>query len=442
MKSRPIALRPFLPVALFVLFPLFMSNSAAQKRVYIPEDLRGMDMQSDTAQWSFKRSAQTDDVVFFWERGFGDNLQDPPSLEGHDMRFSLPTLMRRVQSFYSFFRDTLGFVVTDRPGTAGPAPRTSKADRYKMMVMVQYSLDGTAYGGTYDNFIGALWVAPNRIQDSTMNCMAHELGHSFQLQIPADSVGEAWGGSGFYEMTSQWMLWQVNPWWLRDENYHFEAFKKLTHKAYLHTENIYHSPYVIQWWADLHGRKSIAELYRQGRRGEDPVMTYQRLYHLNQQAFCDEMLRGYLHLVNFDFSHARLETRPYACTFLTELDTLAAAPADAPWYRPRQVPESYGFNAIRLSPGQLARACRAGSVSLRLRGDNLRWGFVAVTTDGESIYSDVDATTFRLPRGKRLACLYLVVMGAPLRHHPSTIFGADGGDAAETFPYQFQLTFP
>ena len=57
-------------------------------------------------------------------------------------------------------------------------------------------------------------------------CMAHELGHSFQLQIPADSVGDAWGGSGFFEMTSQWMLWQVNPDWLTDENYHFEAFKK------------------------------------------------------------------------------------------------------------------------------------------------------------------------------------------------------------------------
>ena len=44
-----------------------------------------------------------------------------------------------------------------------------------MMVMVMYSLDGTAYGGTYDNFIGALWVAPNRIQDQKMNCMRDDL---------------------------------------------------------------------------------------------------------------------------------------------------------------------------------------------------------------------------------------------------------------------------
>ena len=73
------------------------------------------------------------------------------------------------------------------------------------MVMVNYSLEGTAYGGTYDDFIGALWVTPNRIQDQKLNCLAHELGHSFQLQIMADKTGEAWGGSGFFEMTSQWM---------------------------------------------------------------------------------------------------------------------------------------------------------------------------------------------------------------------------------------------
>lgn len=49
-------------------------------------------------------------------------------------------------------------------------------------------------------------------------------------------------------MTSQWMLWQVNPEWITDEKYHWDAFMKLTHKAYLHLENIYHSPYVLEYW--------------------------------------------------------------------------------------------------------------------------------------------------------------------------------------------------
>ena len=393
----------------------------AQKKIYIPEDLRKMDLQADTSQWSFKRSIETDDLILMWERGFGNDTNNPPMLEGKPMSFNLTNLRDRVQEFYHFFRDTLAFSL---PG--------SKADKYKMMVMVNYSLDGTAYGGTYDNFIGALWVAPNRIQDAKMNCMAHELGHSFQLQIPADSVGDAWGGSGFFEMTSQWMLWQVNPGWLTDENYHFEAFKQLTHKAYLHLDNIYHSPFVIQWWSDLHGRKSIAELYRQGRIGEDPVMTYKRMYNMSQKQFCDEMFRGYQHLVNFDFNHARKETRQYACTFDTELE-------GGKWLRPKNYPEEYGFNAIKLDDKVNLNARK---FRLNLQGDNLRYGFVGITTDGQSVYSNVNATEFVVPKSKRLSHLYLIVMGAPLQHHQIPMPTDENYKNPQNllvFPYSFRI---
>lgn len=402
---------------------VFASYTAlhAQKKIYIPEDLRKMDLQADTSQWSFKRSIETDDLILMWKRGFGSDTSNPPMLEGKPMSFNLTNLRDRVQEFYHFFRDTLAFT---RPG--------SKADKYKMMVMVNYSLDGTAYGGTYDNFIGALWVAPNRIQDTKMNCMAHELGHSFQLQIPADSVGDAWGGSGFFEMTSQWMLWQVNPDWLTDENYHFEAFKKLTHKAYLHLDNIYHSPFVIQWWSDLHGRKSIAELYRQGRIGEDPVMTYKRMYNMSQKQFCDEMFRGYQHLVNFDFNHARKETRQYACTFDTELE-------GGKWLRPKNYPEEYGFNAIKLDDKVNLNARK---FRLNLQGDNLRYGFVGITTDGQSVYSNVNATEFVVPKSKRLSHLYLIVMGAPLQHHQIPMPTDENYKNPQNllvFPYSFRI---
>lgn len=396
---------------LVMIVGFWMMANAQQKKIYVPEDLRAMDLQADTSKWSYKRSIETADLIFMWERGFGNDTGNPPDLDGKPMRFDLENLKQRVQTFYNFFRDTLGFV---KPGLS------SKADRYKMMVMVNYSLDGTAYGGTYDNFIGALWVAPNRIQDKKMNCMAHELGHSFQAQIMADSVGLAWGGNGFFEMTSQWMLWQVNPDWLTDENYHFAAFKKLTHKTYLDMENIYRSPYVIQWWSDLHGRKSIAELYRQGRIGEDPVMTYKRLYRLKQQQFCDEMFLGYQHLVNFDFKHAWKETRQYACTFDTELEKKDG------WYTPKTVPEEYGFNAILLDD---MVDLNATNYHLQLKGDNLRYGFVGVTDSGESLYSSINATSFEAPIGKSLAHLYLIVMGAPMTHRQNPKY----------FPYQFKM---
>ncbi len=411
------------PILLFALALLCPHSAKAQKEVYIPEDLRGMDLTSDTSQWSFQRSIETPDLIFMWERGFGQDLTDPPMLEGKPMAFRLDDLRYRVQHFYHFFRDTLGWV-------NGP----SKSDHYKMMVMVNYSLDGTAYGGTYDNFIGALWVAPNRIQDKKMNCMAHELGHSFQSQIMADSIGDCWGGTGFFEMTSQWMLWQVNPDWLTDENYHFEAFKKLTHKAFLHMENIYHSPYVIQWWSDLHGRKSIAELFRQGKYGEDPVTTYQRLYGMNQESFCDEMFRGYQHLVNFDFQHARRETRSYACTFDTKLEEKGKG-----WYAPKDQPEGYGFNAILLDDRV---NLNASTFKVRIKGNNLRYGFVGVTTDDECIYSGVNGTTLRIPKNKQLRHLYLVVMGAP-QHHEDVIIHTNEDSSPFTYrqyPYVFKIS--
>ena len=392
----------------------------AQKKLYIPKDLQGMNLKADTSKWSLNRSIETDDLIFMWERGFGNDVSNPPQLKGHDMSFNLLNLRDRIQTFYHFFRDTLGFVTPHYQ---------SKADHYKMMVMVNYSLDGTAYGGTYDNFIGALWVAPNRIQDTKMNCMAHELGHSFQAQIMADSIGQCWGGTGFFEMASQWMLWQVNPDWITDENYHFEAFKTLTHKAFLHMDNIYHSPYVLQWWSDLHGRQFIAELFRQGIIGEDPVMTYKRMNGLSQSAFCDEIFRGYQHLVNFDFTHAYKETRQYAATFNTELETCSNG-----WLRPKSLPEGYGFNAIKLDDRV---NLNSPIFHLHLRGNQLRYGFVGITTNGESIYSDVNATSFT-SNGQPLKHLYLIIMGAP-EHHADVMTHGNTPEYKQ-YPYEFQIT--
>ena len=392
----------------------------AQKKLYIPKDLQGMNLKADTSKWSLNRSIETDDLIFMWERGFGNDVSNPPQLKGHDMSFNLLNLRDRIQTFYHFFRDTLGFVTPNYQ---------SKADHYKMMVMVNYSLDGTAYGGTYDNFIGALWVAPNRIQDTKMNCMAHELGHSFQAQIMADSIGQCWGGTGFFEMASQWMLWQVNPDWITDENYHFEAFKTLTHKAFLHMDNIYHSPYVLQWWSDLHGRQFIAELFRQGVIGEDPVMTYKRMNGLSQSAFCDEIFRGYQHLVNFDFTHAYKETRQYAATFNTELETCSNG-----WLRPKSLPEGYGFNAIKLDDRV---NLNSPVFHLHLRGNQLRYGFVGITTNGESIYSDVNATSFT-SNGQPLKHLYLIIMGAP-EHHADVMTHGNTPEYKQ-YPYEFQVT--
>src|SRR5574344_937978 len=87
---------------LFLLLPVSYT-ARAQKQVYIPEDLRSCVLESDTARWSWRRSSQTDNLVFFWERGFGNDLSSPPALEGKPMQVDLRNLENRVEHFYRYF---------------------------------------------------------------------------------------------------------------------------------------------------------------------------------------------------------------------------------------------------------------------------------------------------------------------------------------------------
>ena len=390
----------------------------------------------DASKWSPERMVATDNIVLFWAPGFGDNITTAPNMMQikengdtvwHDMTVDMAHLLASLERFYKYYRDTLEFT---HPG--------SKADEYKMMVMLDYSLEGTAYGGDYDSTIGALWIAPNRLKDPRLNCIAHELGHSFQSQITCDGQGEAWGGNGFFEMTSQWMLMQVNPDWMTDENYHLNAFRDNTHKAFQHIENIYHSPYVIEYWSQNHGKPFIAELYRNGKRGEDPAATYIRLTGMSQKEFNDDMWRASAHMINWDLDHIRPNARPYANNWHTAIERKGNKIS----VLPENAPEAYGFNAVEIenfTPGKKVRVDfrgepnKKGFVTSRAKEAGWRYGFVASMADGSSRYSEI----FDNPRGKAIfevpegtEHLWLVVMGAPTVHKPY-VFNPWEGDKPE-----------
>lgn len=412
----------------------------AGKSIYKPKEFRDMDWQDPESKWSYHRMAYTDNFVVFWEKGFGDDLASPPPLEGQSMKVDLPNLLEKLETFYSYYRDELQFV---KPG--------SKSERYRMMVMISYSLEGTAYGGDYDKVIGAMWVTPSRLGDKKLNCVAHELGHSFQLQILCDRQGDAWGGGGIYEMTSQWMLWQVNPEWITDEKYHWDAFMTLTHKAFLHQENIYHSPFVLEYWGMKRGLPVMAELFRQGKVGEDPVMTYKRMFELDQEQFCDEMFDACRHFINWDFERVWEETRPYA-----NKNTCKLVEEEAGWYRiaAENCPENYGYNGIPLTvpqPGETVKVTLEGDLDaagynvLHAEEAGWRYGFVGVTQSGKSIYGDMGKTdkgtvSFTALADEKLAYLWLVVMGAPTEHRMNPTSGKD--DPQWPYRITFEGTAP
>ncbi len=377
------------------------------KKIYIPEEWGGQDPYDPESQWSYSRMFCTENTAIFWQKGFGADPAEAPDLYGHSMTWDINNLAENVERFYKCYKDEMKFIL---PG--------SLADEYRMVVHVRYDLEGTAYGGDVDGTIGALWVTPGRIQDERLNCVAHELGHSFQSQISCDDMGQAWGGSPFFEMTSQWMLWYVNPEWQTSEKYHWDAWNTLTHKSFLNFENMYHSPYVLEDWATRHGVEIIADLYREGKRGEDPVITYKRHFGLSQEQFNDEMWNTVCHFVNWDYERVWEESRPYANKNVTKLET-----ASDGWQRVSKdnCPEDYGFNAI---PVEVPH--RGETVSIDFRGENKelagwRYGFLAVGADGHSIYCPVQKSatgtvSYSAPNDQDLEYLWFVVMGAPEKH--------------------------
>ena len=259
-----------------------------------------------------------------------------------------------------------------------------------MMVMLNYSTEGTAYGGDYDGVIGALWVTPNRLQDPKLNCIAHELGHSFQSQIGCDKQGVAWGGGGIFEMTSQWMLWQVNPQWTTDENYHWQTFIRQHNLPFLAGANIYCSPYVLEYWAMKHGVTVMADLFRAGRRGENPAITYMRLIHLSLEEMNEEMTDCYSRLLTFDFPRVKNSHRGFAGQLTTTMEKGGQREAST-LFTPLAAyqPGTWGFNIIDLSSLGVPTATTLGFEGLNHESNATYCTRLVTVKDGVPHYGSI-----------------------------------------------------
>jgi hypothetical protein len=370
-------------------------KAPAGKEIYIPADLKDNDLSSPDSKWSYARCAYTDDVIVFWERPFGQDLSKAPDLEGHNMKVDIRNLLMRIQSFYDYYKDELKFI---KPG--------SNADRYRMMVMLNYSLEGTAYGGDYDGVIGALWIAPNRVQDKKLNCIAHELGHSFQAQISCDKQSKGGMLGGFHEMTSQWMLFNVNPEWPTDENYHWKAFIDNAHLRFLAGENIYHSAYVLEYWSMKHGLPVIADIFREAQPGDDPASTYMRMFNMTTEDFARECVDCYSRLLTFDFPGKHEMNKKYAGEFVNQ--------------NPLQM---YGANVIKIDPKG------KNEVKVKFAGGDKKDGYayrlVAIYGDALATYSDIQTGqkgTLQLTLPDATKGVYLVVTGYPLDEYKPEAF--------------------
>lgn len=410
-----------------------VNGQTAKKETYIPAKVwrvpDGNDYNDNNSEYSNQRKVESDDIAIFWAKEFGqDPMQNPDATK----RFDANEALKECERFYRYYVNDLKIV---RKGK-------SLTDKYKVLFYVIGGKEQTAFGGGAEDKIGILWTPAVRMSKAPYGALAHELGHAFQYLASADN------GTGFngpiMEMSAQYMLWQVYPEWMTFENYHLVSFMKKTHYAFLHPENMYHSPYVLEYWSAKHGIEFFGRLLRETKKGEDIVMTYKRITAVTQEQFNDEMFDADRRFITWDMKRIEKLAAQYANQHTSILDSISGG-----WYRidKNNCPQNYGYNGIKLKVPAVGTQVKldfmglagaAGFSTVKTDRAGWRYGFLAVKKDGSRVYGDIYSrpngkATFKVPA--ETAYLWLVVMGAPKEHSPV----ADKEENNEQWPYQIKL---
>ncbi|WNH11881.1 DUF6055 domain-containing protein [Thalassobellus suaedae] len=414
---------------------IFAEKPTTGKAVYIPNELKENDFDSNDSKWSYQRSASSDDIIVFWEKGFG---QYPSKTSRTNLRVDINNLITMAEGFYTYYRDTMKFV------TKG----SSQTDNYRMIVMLLYQEEWLATGAGYDNVIGALWINPATTHGGAV--IAHEFGHSFQYQVACDGkygfrdqpyVGQFW------EQCAQYMSWQQN-----NGDYVGELPYLLDniHKNFSHEDIRYQSMYLQEYWKEKHGIDFLGKLWRNALKPEHPIQTYKRITEISQEVFNDEVFEYASKNITWDYPLG-VYNKDYIKNLsiadqknyqhVTVLETVGDG-----YYQisANQIPQPYGYNAIQLSV-----PVAGTSVSVDFDGldggyanvEGWRYGFVAVKEGDVPFYGTMERTkkgnaSIIIPEGTKT--LWLVVTGAPTEHVNHIWDDEPSND--QKFPYKVKFT--
>ncbi|WDF55847.1 DUF6055 domain-containing protein [Mucilaginibacter sp. KACC 22063] len=412
-----------------IYFPTYIWDGVANQ--YIVQNRSDYDNVS--SRFCTSRSAVTDNFIIFWEAGYGTNPETAP--DGY--RVSMTNIESRLESMYALYRDSLKFVNKG----------SSLTDTYRMVVYLFYNKDfGTVYGSGSDDKVGTMLLYPSRLQGEPYGALAHELGHAFQYMVHCDGkIGFSDGTH--WEMSSQYMLWRYYINWPIFESYHVNAFLTQTYLSFTHEDNQYHSPFVLEYWANKRGESFIGTLWNSAQTGDDFVMTYKRLMGQTQAAFNDEMFDACRRFITWDIDRDRSTMASFSNMHTSTLNLLSNG-----WLQiaATNAPQNYGYNGIRLNVPAANTVVTVNFKGLTsASGYNIinpskagwRYGFVAEKTDGTRVYSaignSVNGTkSFTVPANT--SYLWLVAMGAPTEHWKHNADFNNAND--EQWPYQIKLS--
>ena len=466
---------------------LCLTGIQAAKTVYIPNEWRNsgdslLYSETDTQNrytWSKSRSRETDNVIVFWDKGYGSTAPDKLS-KSNTYYVDINDLLAKAEAFYELECSTLGFV----------DPTTSNISKYKVMILMNHTTEWTCYGGGYDFQVPALWLNPATCKP-VGHSVAHEVGHSFHYMCYAEDSnhgalsniqtgfhGAVGNGQTIWEQTAQWQANQSYPELMFDQS--ISVFQYSHNLAFTHEWHRYQSYwfhyYLCQHYGDI---KTVANVWNQR---ETSVKDFnQALMDLKGLSVSD--LYGLyfdyaMRCVTWDFDVAASYRDDYVGQF-----TYNAVKVGSQKYQVAYAscPQSTGFNVIELkvpssgtivttaftalSPGSSlatndpakylngetqwtssGRSKYNTAVSASTRG--FRVGYVALLKDGTRQYFNDNARhctgtgkvteeiTMKVPANT--SRLWLVVSPAPssyIQHKWDENYAND-----DQWPYQFELT--
>ncbi|MEO8253697.1 MAG: DUF6055 domain-containing protein [Flavobacterium sp.] len=416
-------------------FPYVFAKKPSGKQVYVPvNNVDFTDLNSNSSVLSYERSASSDNIIVFWEKGFG---QYPDKVSRENLRVDIKKLLDMGEQFFSYYKNTMKFVIGGQ----------SKTDNYRMIVVLRFQETWLATGSGYDDTIGALWINPSTT--TLTSVIAHEFGHSFQYQTHCDgSYGfrdQNYVGS-FWEQCAQFMSWQQNNSSFISE---IPMFLQNAHKNFSHEDMRYQSMYLMEYWKEKHGVDFLGRIWRGAIKPEGPLEAYMRITGISQEKFNDEYFEYASKNITWDYPLGSFNRNFIATLSSSEKlkyrhKTKLNAIADN-YYQIdlSQVPEDYGYNAIKMvivpEVGKVVSADLLGLSAATEAG--WRWGFVAVKTNGTAIYGAMKSgssgsVSFTIVSD--VVELWLVVSGAP-KVHKNHVWDDDNSNDIY-LPYKVKFT--
>lgn len=341
----------------FFFLALCSAASWADKTVYIPDSwVYNSSTQEYTEggnsdlQWSFNRSKQTANCIIFWQKGFGS---DPKSITDSDLQFDPDAVLEVAETCYALNVNTLGF-------NAG-----NMANKYKIIILMNYTKDWVCYGGGYDFECSALWLNPSTVHPAG-HSLAHEVGHSFHYMCYAEAASynhtssstintgfhlACGNGQAIWEQTAQWQANQVYPDAMFSQSY--PLFGNNANYAFSHEWMRYQSYwflyYLCQYYND---RTAVAQVWKTPMTGQsngnatDFCQAYIKLKNLTAAQFYERYFDYALHCATYDFNVAA----SYRDNYIGKFDYRAVQIANNKYQVAySSAPQSTGFNVIELN---------------------------------------------------------------------------------------------